>query len=87
MARPHRAIERGAGRLYRPARELSAGRERRELGVGDVRRHRRHAAIGAGVEPFRRDMVERGANGLRDLLRRLYDIGCDVDAAINTSYP
>ena len=38
----------------RLARELRARRERRELGVGDLRRHRRHAAIGARVQPFRR---------------------------------
>src|SRR3984957_12691913 len=70
-----------AGRLHRLACEFGARCERRELRVGDLTRHWRHAAIGAREESIGRDIVERGADGVRHVLRRLDDVRRHVDAA------
>ena len=64
-----------AAHLHRFPRELGPSRQRLKLGVGDLRRHRRHAAIGARIEPIGGDVGKRGADGLGDLFRRLDGVG------------
>src|SRR5208283_4406246 len=55
--------------------------QRPQFGARDVPRQGHHAAVGAGIYPFRRHERERGANGRGDLFRALYAVGRDIDRA------
>jgi len=52
-----------------------------ELAVGGIPAHRRHAAVGAGDDPFAWHVLHRFADHGRHLLGRFHLVGRDIDHA------
>src|SRR5207344_428120 len=61
------------------ARQSRAGTQRLQLRDSNLTVHRRHATVGAGTDPFLRDVFRRLGDQVGDLFRRLDAVARNVD--------